>query len=156
MIYALNNIEISDSKMNKAKIILGVVIPDIGGIILNAFPMILLLSLTNFFAGDTPDFPPLVVASVLLISLALFLIPFRLLLVATQLLKFELNEYGIFSVAIIGGLAGGSLFYFLILSRFYPNLSNVFVYALLGVIQSIIVQLIYRFIPDNWKIQPSE
>jgi len=142
--------------MRKLKILLGVLISDIGGIIFNTFPMIMLLSITRFYAGGTPHYSILVVASVLLISLTLFLIPFRLMLMIIQLLNMNLNICGILSFAIIGGLGGGSLFYLLIIHHFSLNFSNILSFALLGVIHSIIGQLIYLYIPPNWKIQPFE
>jgi hypothetical protein len=142
--------------MKKFKILIGVILSDMGGIIFNTFPMIMLLSVTRFYTGGTPHYSILVVASVLLISLTLFLIPFRLMLMIIQMLNMNLNVYGIFSFAIIGGLTGGSLFHFLIISHFSLNYSNVLSYALLGVIHSIIGQFIYLYIPPNWKIQPFE
>ncbi len=155
-IYASKNKENKILLMRKVKIILSVVIPDFGGIVINTIPMILFLSLTNFFAGETQGIPLLVVAAILLMSLALFLIPSRLILIIARMLNMNLDEYGTFSVAIIGGLIGGSLFYFLILSHFSLNWLNILDYALLGVIQSTIVQFIYQFIPDNWKVQAAE
>lgn len=142
--------------MRKIRIILGIIISDIGGIVIASFPMVIFLSLTNYFTGPTPDFPLLVLAFILLISLSLFLFPFRLILIIAQIFKAELDKCGIFSVAIIGGLIGGSLFYFLVLSRFSLNWSDFLDYALLGVLQSIIAQIIYFYIPEHWKVQPVE
>lgn len=141
--------------MRKVKLILSVVIPDFGGIIFNTIPMALFLSLTNFITRGSHGFSPLLVTVVLLMSLALFLIPFRVVLIIAQLLNMNLNDCGVFSVVIIGGLAGGSLFYFLILSHFSLNWLNLLDYSLLGVFQSLVVQIIYQFIPDNWKVQPA-
>ena len=142
--------------MRKIRIILGLILPDLGGILIASFPMAVFLSLTNFIAGSSSDISPVMVAFILLISLSLFLFPFRLLLIFSRVLKIELDKYGIFSVAIIGGLIGGSLFYFLVLSHFTLNWTNFLDYALLGVFQSIIVQMIYYFMPEEWKIQPAE
>jgi hypothetical protein len=91
-----------------------------------------------------------------LISLSLFLFPFQLLLIIAQVLRSGLDKYGIFSVSIIGGLIGGSLFYFLIFSHFILHWSYFLIYILLGVFLSILIQGIYLYIPQEWKIQPVE
>ncbi len=142
--------------MRKFKILVGVVISDIGGIIFNTFPMILLVSVTRLYAGGSPNYHILVITSVLLIALTLFLIPFRIMLMVIQLLSTNLNVCGIFSFAIIGGLVGGSMFYLMIIHQFAVNFSYILSYALLGVIHSLIGQFIYLYIPDNWKLHPSE
>ena len=142
--------------MRKIRVILGIILSDLGGAILNSIPMVLLLTLTNFFAGESSQLSPLAIALILLLSLSLFLIPFQILLVVVKLLNIELDKYGVISVAIIGGLIGGSLFYFLILSNFSLSWTNILNYALIGVIQSLLVQLIYGFIPEHWKVQPTE
>jgi uncharacterized membrane protein len=116
--------------------------------------MVILLSLTNYFTVTVPDTPLISLAVILLFSLSLFIFPFRLILIFARILQTELDKYGIFSVAIIGGLTGGSIFYFLVLSRFTPDWSNFLDYALLGVLQSIMVQAIYLYIPEHWKVQP--
>ncbi|HKB87721.1 MAG TPA: hypothetical protein VKD08_16205 [Ignavibacteriaceae bacterium] len=141
--------------MRKIKIALGFIIPDIGGIAAVSIPLALFLSFTNFFA-DTSGLTPLMIAFLLLILLSLFILPFRLMLIGADLLNIELDKYGIYSVAIIGGLTGGCLFYFIVLSRFSLEWVEMLDYALFGVIQSIIVQIIYNFIPVNWKLQPAE
>lgn len=140
--------------MRKIRIILGIIISDIGGIAAASLPMVIFLSLTNYFTVTVPDMPLIALAIILLFSLSLFLFPFRLILIFARILKSEIDEYGIFSVAIIGGLIGGSIFYFLVLSRFTPDWSISLDYALLGVLQSIMVQTIYLYIPEHWKVQP--
>lgn len=142
--------------MRKIRIILGIIISDLGGIVMASFPMVIFLSLTNYFTGLASDFPLLLIALILLFPLSLFLFPFRIILIIAQILKTDLDKCGIFSVAIIGGLIGGSLFYFLILARFSAHWSDFLNYALLGVLQSIIVQIIYFYIPEHWKVQPVE
>jgi hypothetical protein len=142
--------------MRRIRILMGLIISDIGGIIINSIPMFLILSLTNFFAGETAGVHPLAIALILLVSLSLFLIPFQLMIIAFRMFNIILDKYGVFSLAISGGLIGGSLFYFLILSHFSLNWANILNYALLGVLQSIIVQFIYQFIPDHWKVQSFE
>jgi hypothetical protein len=139
--------------VKKFKILLGVLISDIGGIVLNTFPMILMLYVTRFYAAGTPHFSLLVIASVLLISLTLFIIPFQLISIIIQLLSTNLNICGIFSFAIIRGIAGGSLFYLLVITRFDLYFSNVLYYILLGIIQSIIAQFIYLCVPGDWKVR---
>lgn len=141
--------------LRKVKIFLGVIIPEIGGIIFNIIPMALFLSLTNFFSRDS-QYSPSFIAAVLLISLALLLIPFRLMLLFIQSFKINIDECGVFSIAIIGGLTAGSLFYLLIPSHFSMTWANLPDYALLGVIQSIIAQIIFRYIPDEWKLRLEE
>lgn len=141
--------------MRKGKILLSVVIPEIGGILFNLIPTVLLLSLTNFLVSDV-QYSPVFIAAVLLISLALLLVPFRLILIFLQLFKINIDECGAFSIAIIGGLTAGSLFYFLIPSHFSTSWTYLPDYALLGVIQSIIAQIIFRFIPDDWKMRLEE
>jgi hypothetical protein len=142
--------------MRKIRIILGFVIPDIGGIIIASVPMAIFLSLTNFFAGSASSLHLLVLALILLISLSLFIFPFKLILIIAQMLKIELDKCGILSIAITGGLVGGSLFYFMILSHFSVNWSNFLDYALLGVLQSLVTHIIYIFIPGEWKVRPAE
>ena len=142
--------------MKKLRIILGMVIPDIAGILIISIPMVIFLSLTNFFRGPVSGFPSFLVALILLLSLSLFIFPFRLFLLIAQKLKMEFDKYIIFSLAIIGGLIGGSLFYFLILYHFSLTWPDFLDYALLGAIQSLIVHIIYIYIPENWKIQPAE
>ena len=142
--------------MRKIRLVLGIILPDLGGIIIASFPMAVFLSLTNLITGSSSDLSPVMIAFILLISLSLFLFPTRLLIIFVHLLKIELDKYSVFSVAIIGGLIGGSFFYLLVLSHFTLNWTNFLDYVLLGVFQNIIVQSIYCFIPKEWKIQPAE
>ncbi|HSD64333.1 MAG TPA: hypothetical protein VLB50_11060 [Ignavibacteriaceae bacterium] len=141
--------------MRKLKIFLSVVIPEIGGIIFNIIPMALFLSMTNFFSKDS-YYSPTFIAAVLLISLALMLIPFRLIQLFAQSFKINLDECGAFSIAIIGGLTAGGLFYLLVQSHFSMTWAKLPDYALLGVIQSIIAQIIFRYIPEEWKLRLEE
>ncbi len=141
--------------MRKYRIALGFIISDLGGIAAASIPLVVLLSFTNFFVGNS-GIRPLMAAFLLLMLLSFFILPFRLMLVGAELLKIELDKYGRYSVAIIGGLTGGCLFYFLVLSRFSLEWLNMLDYALIGVIQSIIVQVIYNFIPAPWKVQPAD
>jgi hypothetical protein len=142
--------------MRKLRIALGIIISDIGGIVAVAVPLILILSFTNFTIGQVPGLTLLTVILILLIALSLFIIPFQLILIIAQVLRTELNKYGIFSIAIIGGLIGGGLLYFLIFSHLTLTWINFLDYALLGVIQSLIIHIIYHYIPADWKIQPVE
>jgi hypothetical protein len=142
--------------LGKVRIILGFLIPDIAGVAIISFPAAMLLSFTNFFGRSVPDLPVLVIVFILLISLSLFLFPFRLILVIVRLLKIELDKCGIFSIAIVGGLMGGGLFYFLIFSHFSLNWSGSLNYALLGVLQSLVAHTIYLFLPEQWKVQAAE
>lgn len=130
-------------------------IPDIGGIIFNIVPMSLFLSLSNGFAGDT-QYSTTLIAGLFIVSLGLLLIPFRLFVVFAHLFKLNLDVCGTFSVAIIGGLSAGCLFYLLIPSHFFPDWIYLSDYALLGVIQSIIAQTIFKFIPEEWKLKLEE
>ncbi len=141
--------------MKKLKIALGIILPDLGGIAAAIIPLVVLLSFTNFFIS-TSGLQPLMAAFLLLVLLSLFILPFRLMLIGAELLKIELDKYGKFSISIIGGLTGGCLFYFLVLSRFSLNWIDMLDYALIGVIQSLIVQMIYNTIPEHWKLQIAE
>lgn len=141
--------------MRKFRIALGLIISDLGGAAAASIPLAVLLSFTNFFVS-TSGIEPIMTALLLLVLLSFFILPFRLMLIGAELLKIELDKYGRFSVAIIGGLTGGCLFYFLVLSRFSLNWLNIFDYALIGVVQSIIVQIIYNFVPEQWKVQPAD
>lgn len=141
--------------MRKFRIALGIIISDLGGIVGASIPLVVFLSFTNFFVS-TSGVQPLMAAFLLLLLLSFFILPFRLMLIGAGLLKIELDKYGVFSVAIIGGLTAGCLFYFIVLSRFSLDWLNVLDYALIGVIQSIIVQVIYNLIPDHWKVQPAD
>lgn len=141
--------------MKKIKIYLSLFIPDIGGIIFNIFPMLLFLSFTNYFTGES-QYSTTFIAALFLISLGLLLIPFRLLVIFAHLFKLNLDVCGTFSIAIIGGLIAGSLFYLLIPSHFTMNWFYLPDYALLGVIQSLIAQTIFRFIPEEWKLKLEE
>jgi hypothetical protein len=142
--------------MKKVRIIFGIILSDIGGILLNSIPMVLFLSLSNFFAGEASGLSPFAISLILLISLSLFLVPFQVILLAAKMLNIEIDKYGVISITILGGLLGGSLFYFLILSHFSLQWTNILNYALLGVVQSLIVQGIYSFIPEHWKFHPAE
>ncbi len=141
--------------MRKLRIAFGFIISDLGGIAAASIPLAVILSFTNFFVS-TSGIQPLMAGFLLLILLSFFILPFRLMLVGAGLLNIELDKYGRLSLAIIGGLTGGCLFYFLVLSRFSLSWFNMLDYALIGVIQSIIVQVIYNFIPEHWKMQPAE
>ena len=138
--------------MRKIKIFLSVIIPDIGGILFSTIPMVILLKLTRFFAGET-QYSPTLISAILLISLALLIIPFRLMLIFAQLFRINITDCGAFSIAIIGGFIAGSFFYLLILSHFSLNWMDMLDYALLGVVQSVTSQFIFRNIPDEWKLQ---
>lgn len=142
--------------MKKLRIALGIIISDIGGILIASVPMIILLSFTNFTAGQVSVLTLVMISFGLLISLSLFLIPFQLIIIIAQILRTELNRYGILSVAIIGGFVGGSLFYLLVFSHFILNWVDLLDYLLLGVFQSLIIQSIYMYIPEGWKISPVE
>lgn len=142
--------------MRNIRIILGILISDIAGIIIVSVPMIIFLSLTNFFAGSLSGLPLLAVSLFLLVSLSLFILPFQLILIIAQILRTELNKYGIFSVAILGGLIGGGLFYIIIFSHFSVSWLYLFIYTLFGVLQSLIIQSIYFYIPQEWKMRPVE
>ncbi len=141
--------------MRKFRIALGFIISDLGGIAAASIPLAVFLSFTNFFVSAS-GIRPLMASFLLLILLSFFILPFRLMLIGAELLKIELDKYGRFSVAIIGGLTGGCLFYFLVFSRFSLDWLNMLDYALIGVIQSIIVQVIYNNIPKHWKVQTAE
>ncbi len=141
--------------MKKFRIALGIIISDLGGIAAAFIPLVVFLSFTNFFVSAS-GIQPIMAAFLLLVLLSFFILPFRLMLIGAELLGIELDQYGRLSVAIIGGLTGGCLFYFLVLSRFSLNWFNIFDYALIGVMQSIVVQVIYNFIPEAWKVQPAE
>lgn len=142
--------------MRKLRIALGIIISDIGGIVIIAVPLILILSFTNITIVQASGLTLFMVILVLLIALSLFIIPFQLVLIIAQVLRTELNKFGIFSVAIIGGLIGGGLLYFLIFSHLTLSWINFLDYALLGVLQSLIIHVIYEYIPADWKIQPVE
>jgi hypothetical protein len=142
--------------MRKLRIALGILIADISGIIIASVPTILLLSFTDFSGSPASGLSLFAATLLLLISLSLFLFPFQLLLMIAQVLRSGLDKYGIFSVSIIGGLIGGSLFYFLIFSHFILHFSYFLIYLLLGVFLSILIQSIYLYIPQGWKIQPVE
>lgn len=142
--------------MRKLRVALGIIISDIGGIVVAAILMMILLYFTNFTIVQSSGLTLMLLTFVLLISLSLFLIPFQLILIFAQMLRTELNKYGIFSVAIAGGLIGGGLLYFLIFSHFNLNWISFLDYALLGVFQSLIIHSIYQYIPADWKIQPVE
>ena len=142
--------------MRKIRIILGILVPDIAGIVIASVPMVIFLSLTDFFAGPESGLPLLIIALILLISLSLFILPFQIILIIAHMLKLELNKYGIFAVAITGGLTGGGLFYLVIFSHFAVSWSNLFIYTLFGVLLSLLIQGIYFYIPEDWKIQQVE
>jgi len=142
--------------MRKLRIALGIIISDIGGIVIIAVPLIIILSFTNITIVQASGLTLFMVILVLLIALSLFIIPFQLVLIIAQVLRTELNKFGIFSVAIIGGLIGGGLLYFLIFSHLTLSWINFLDYALLGVLQSLIIHVIYEYIPADWKIQPVE
>ncbi len=141
--------------MRKFRIALGIIISDLCGIAAAFIPLVVFLSFTNFFVSAS-GIQPVMAVFLLLVLLSFFILPFRLMLIGAELLRIDLDKYGRLSVAIIGGLTGGCLFYFLVLSRFSLDWLNIFDYALIGVIQSIIVQVIYNFIPEHWKVQPAE
>ncbi len=141
--------------MRKLRIALGIIISDLGGIAFASIPLVIFLSFSNFFVS-TSGIKPLMAAFLLLVLLSFFILPFRFMLIGAELLKIELDKYGRLSVAIIGGLTGGCLFYFIVLSRFSLDWFNIFDYALIGVIQSVFVQLIYNYVPEHWKMQPAE
>ncbi len=142
--------------MRKIRIILGIVIPDISGVLIASIPMVIFLSLSNFYSISVSGLPLLAVALSLLVSLSLFILPFQIILIIAQILRTELNKYGIFAVAIIGGLTGGGLFYLIIFSHFVINWSSLLIYTLFGVLLSLLTQWIYLYIPEDWKIQPVE
>lgn len=141
--------------MKKLRIALGFIVSDLGGIAAASVPLVVFLSFTNFFV-DTSGIQPVMAIFLILVLLSFFILPFRLLLIGVEMLRIELDKYGRFSMVIIGGLTAGSLFYFLVLSRLSLDWLNIFDYALIGVMQSIIVQVIYNIIPQSWKVQPAE
>lgn len=123
--------------------------------IFNILPMFLFLSITDFFRMET-QFSAILMAGILLISLGLLLIPFRLIIILVHLFKLNIDVYGDWSITIIGGLTGGSIFYLLIPSHFSITLINLPDYALLGVIQSVIAQTIFKYIPEEWQFSLEE
>lgn len=156
MIYQIKIYKTVKGYMRKLRIVFGLLIADISGIIIASAPTILLLSFTDFSGSPASGLSLLTATLILLISLSLFLFPFQLLLLIAQMLRSGLDRYGIFSVSIIGGLTGGSLFYFVIFSHFILHWSYFLIYVLLGVFLSILIQSIYLYIPQEWKIKPVE
>ncbi len=141
--------------MKAIRLLLCIFIPDIGGIIFNIIPMFLFLSITDFFRRET-QYSVILIAAILLISLGLLLIPFRLIIIFVHLFKLNIDVYGVWSIAIIGGLIGGSFYYLLIPSHFSINWINLPDFALLGVIQSVIAQTIFNYIPEEWQLRLEE